>query len=241
VLTFDYENLNTEIEANARALKERLEQVGLGDGHGKTLHVVAHSMGGLVARWYIEHLGGNRAVQHLVMIGTPNAGSPWPSVQDWAIAAIGIGLNKLGSLFWPAGVLGSLMEKFEVAAGASLNQMRPGSPLLENLASSPDPEVRYTIIAGNTSLPAEALEPQGSDDTSRLSRLLDKLDLQSVVHATASLAFFSQPNDIAASVGSIGSVPDTFGMREPVREVACDHLSYFNTEEGLRALNEALG
>jgi hypothetical protein len=111
VLTFDYENLNTEIQDNAQALKERLEAIGLGPDHGKTLHIVAHSMGGLVSRWFIEHLGGHRVVQTLVMLGTPNEGSPWPTVEDWATAAIGIGLNKLGGLFWPAATLGSLMAR----------------------------------------------------------------------------------------------------------------------------------
>ena len=59
VLTFDYENLNTTIEDNGRMLKARLEEVGLGAGHGKTLDIAAHSMGGLVSRWFIEREGGN--------------------------------------------------------------------------------------------------------------------------------------------------------------------------------------
>ena len=198
-------------------------------------------MGGLVSRWFIEHLDGHRSVQRLVMLGTPNGGSPWPSVEDWAMAAIGIGLNKLGALFWPAGVLGSLMAKFEEAAGASLSQMEPGSPLLENLAASPDPGVEYHIVAGNTSLSPDALEPQGPENQSRLHRLFEKLNLQRVIHATASLAFFSEPNDIAASVSSIMAVPETFGEVSPLREVACDHLTYFSTDEGLGALKETLG
>lgn len=241
VLTFDYENLNTEIQANAQALKERLEQVGLGPDHGKTLHVVAHSMGGLVSRWFVEHLGGNRVVQRLVMLGTPNGGSPWPKVEDWAVASIGIGLNKLGVLFWPAATLGSLMAKFEAAAGASLEQMAPGSRLLQDLAASPDPGVPYSIIAGNTSLAADALEPQGAEGKSRLQSLFEKLSLQRVIQATASLAFFAKPNDIAASVGSITGVPETFQNLDAHREVACDHMSYFATEAGVQALSESLG
>jgi len=35
LLTFDYESVNTPIEETARKLKERLESVGLGAGHGK--------------------------------------------------------------------------------------------------------------------------------------------------------------------------------------------------------------
>ena len=48
VLAFDYESLNEPIEQTARKLKERLAAVGLGPGHGKQLHLVAHGIGGLV-------------------------------------------------------------------------------------------------------------------------------------------------------------------------------------------------
>ena len=65
----------------ARALKDRLDAVGLGPDHSKTLHVAAHSMGGLVLRWFIEREGGDKVVQHLVTLGTPHAGSPWPTIQ----------------------------------------------------------------------------------------------------------------------------------------------------------------
>src|SRR5262249_54405765 len=84
VLTFDYENLNDPIQDTARALKERLEHAGIVPGTGKRLDVVAHSMGGLVARWFIEREGGDRVVRRLVMLGTPNGGSPWPGMVGWA-------------------------------------------------------------------------------------------------------------------------------------------------------------
>ncbi len=236
VLAYDYENLNTPVQANARALKERLEAVGLGPDHGKTLHIAAHSMGGLVSRWFVEHLGGNEMVEHLVMLGTPNGGSPWPSVEEWAAGAIGMGLNGLSGVFWPAEVLGGLLEKFESAVSVSLEQMQPGSELLEDLSASPDPGVRYSVLAGNTSLIGAAL---GGEGKSRLQRLFEKLNLQGVLHATASLAFFGEPNDVAVSVESITSVPD-FGKLDGYREVDCDHMSYFTTEAGLGALGEAL-
>ena len=40
----------------------------------KKVNIVAHSMGGLVAREYIEHDGGDKYVNKLIMIGTPNHG-----------------------------------------------------------------------------------------------------------------------------------------------------------------------
>ena len=80
ILTFDYENLNTPIEETAQALKDRLVAAGLGPDHGKTFHIVAHSMGGLVSRWFIEKLEGNQVVNHLYQLGTPNQGSPYGSL-----------------------------------------------------------------------------------------------------------------------------------------------------------------
>jgi hypothetical protein len=52
-------------------------------------------MGGLVSRWFIEREGGDRVVRRLVMLGTPNGGSPWPAVADWATTALAVGLNEL--------------------------------------------------------------------------------------------------------------------------------------------------
>jgi len=47
--------------------------------------VVAHSMGGLISRFYIHFLmkdtfDGKPAVTHLAMLGTPNMGSPWADI-----------------------------------------------------------------------------------------------------------------------------------------------------------------
>jgi triacylglycerol esterase/lipase EstA (alpha/beta hydrolase family) len=238
VLTFDYENLNTSIEANARSLKQRLEAVGLGAGHNKTLDIVAHSMGGLVSRWFIEREGGNAIVQRLVMLGTPNAGSPWPTIQDFAGAAIGLGLNALTTVVWPAKVLGGLVsavEKIDVA----LDQMQPGSDFLKSLAASPDPGISYTVLAGNTSIIAAALAPDAGKK-SCVERLFASLRLRPAVHKAISLAFYNKPNDVAVSVESIRKLPDGRTQAIAVREVASDHMSYFTTEAGLQALADAL-
>lgn len=224
VLTFDYENIHTAIEENARLLKQRLEAVGLGTNHGKTLHVVAHSMGGLVSRWFIEREGGNQIVQHLIMLGTPNAGSPWPTVQAWATAALTIGLNSLSTVAWPVKVLGSLVGAMELI-DVTLDQMQPGSEFLKSLAASPNPGISYTIIAGNTSIiPAIA-------ESSRLERLMRKV---------VGLPFFGQPNDIAVTVHSIKSISSGRSPQPKIHEVACDHLTYFCCSAGLKTLGLAL-
>lgn len=224
VLTFDYENIHTTIEENARGLKQRLEAVGLNPNHGKTLHIVAHSMGGLVSRWFIEREGGNQVVQHLIMLGTPNAGSPWPTVQAWATTALTIGLNSLSTIALPVKVLGSLVGAIETI-DVTLDQMQPDSEFLKSLAASPNPGISYTIIAGNTSIiPAIAT-------SDRLKLLMRKL---------VEFPFFGQPNDMAVTVQSIKSISPGRLPQPQVYEVACDHLTYFSTPVGLRTLGLAL-
>ena len=39
-------------------------------------HIIGHSQGGLVARTYIQHLGGDQRVKSLVTLGTPHHGTP---------------------------------------------------------------------------------------------------------------------------------------------------------------------
>ncbi len=236
ILTFDYENLHTPIEENARLLKQRLAEAGLTPGHGKTLHVIAHSMGGLISRWFIEREGGNDIAQHLVMLGTPNGGSPWSTVEDWAVTALSLGLNGLATVAWPATVLGGLVsavEKVDVA----LDQMNPSSDFLTNLHSSADPRIPYTIIAGNTSL----VSPPSAEREKVRQNLLERLRSLNLLHMATAPVFFGEPNDIAVSVANIRHQPAGRVPLATVREVPCDHLTYFSTEAGLRALHEALG
>jgi pimeloyl-ACP methyl ester carboxylesterase len=233
-LTFDYENLNTPIEENARLLKERLEAVGLGANHGKVLHIVAHSMGGLVSRWFIEQEGGNKVVQHLIMLGTPNAGSPWATMKEWATMVMAVGMNSLSQTSLPVKALGSLSEAMMNTVEVALDQMQPNSQFLQALAASNDPGVPYSIIAGNTSISPAALQEDGEKAT-LLKRLIKKLFDKAVA-----LPFLGEPNDITVTVQSIKSLPDGWSVSPFIQEVACDHLTYFNHPEGLKAVLTAL-
>lgn len=233
VLAFDYENINTSIKDTARALKDRLAAVGMGAGHGKTLHVVAHSMGGLVMRWLIEQEGGNQIVQHLVTLGTPHAGSPWPTIENWATSALAIGLNGLSQVAWPLKLLADLASAVETV-DVALDEMVPNSPLLKDLERGGDPKVPYTLLIGNTSIIPMAIT------NGTLQSLLTRLSPQRVLHDVTALAFLNSANDIAVAVSSAQAVPDS-RIPAPVKsEVACDHLTFFTTDAGRRALLEAL-
>ena len=59
------------LEAAALVLKRTLDtQV-----RGGRIDLVAHSMGGLVARFYLQQLGGARRVDRLITLGTPHGGT----------------------------------------------------------------------------------------------------------------------------------------------------------------------
>jgi pimeloyl-ACP methyl ester carboxylesterase len=240
VLAFDYENLNTTIEENAKLLKQRLEEVGLGANHGKQLHIVAHSMGGLISRTFIEKEGGNQIVQHLVMLGTPNAGSPWPTIQDWAFTALGIGLNQLSSVAWPAKIIAELL-KFLDSNVKALDQMNPQSTFIQSIATNPDPKVQYTIIAGDRSIRPEALQTDPGKQSSQIQRLIEKL-FGRAVNRVVDVVFFQQPNDIAVTLESIKSVSANRTPKPRIisPDTACDHFTYFTTKAGLDALVQAL-
>lgn len=235
VLAFDYENLNTTIDQNARLLKQRLAAVGLGANHGKTVHIIAHSMGGLVSRWFIEQEDGNDVVNHLIMLGTPNAGSPWPQVQAGITAAVSFALNGLSIVAAPLKILHGLLQRIE-SLDVSLDQMQPGSDFLAEMAQAKDPGIPYTLVVGNTTLIPE-------DKTAGLKqKMMNKL------WKVAELPFFKQPNDIAVLTESITAVPAERWQRlsngrSPAPKVlptACNHLEYFIHPAGLASLSAAV-
>ncbi|MBL4649333.1 MAG: caspase family protein, partial [Aureispira sp.] len=85
VLTYDYENLNTPIPQIATHFKEELTKVGVVAGAGQRVDLVAHSMGGLVSREFIESpdLRWDLLVRNLYMLGTPNAGSAFSKIATY--------------------------------------------------------------------------------------------------------------------------------------------------------------
>ena len=76
VCTWNYSPLLRDVESAAAALGAHIERVCAQTGHER-VHVVGHSMGGLVARYLVQRLGGDRRVETLVTLGTPHAGTRW--------------------------------------------------------------------------------------------------------------------------------------------------------------------
>ena len=229
VLTYDYENLTTPIEETARTLKAQLAAAGLNERDGRKLTLLVHSMGGLVSRWFVEREGGNAIVDHLVMCGTPNNGSPFGKID----AARKI-LNVLTSVAinyaptfipWSGALLFALNRSKRVTP--TLEQMNPASEFIATLNASQDPGIRYTILAGDVG------EYKPSAD-GLFEKLLAKIGQGAVFDAL----FGMRANDIAVSVESILGVESKRASAPIRKNVACHHLNYFVSDVGQAALTK---
>ena len=70
ILAFDYQ-ASSGIEHAARGLRDYLRHAV----RGGRIDFVCHSLGGLVARVYLEQLGGARRVDRCITLGTPHRGT----------------------------------------------------------------------------------------------------------------------------------------------------------------------
>jgi len=246
ILAYDYESINTSIEQTAIKLKEHLSAVGLGAGHNKTLYVVAHSLGCLIARWLIEREGGNKVVRKAILVGPPNNGTPWATLEDWAIVGLGMAINGLAAAIWPPAAIPGLVGAIaSIVAGVekvdtTLDQLKPGSDFFALLNASEDPKTPYAVIAGNTAKIHQATPETAQAEQTLLVRLVERLASKLTRTSIADLVFFGKPNDTSISVESMLALPPG-RLLQPPQEIACDHSSYFVTEVGLEALAKALG
>jgi pimeloyl-ACP methyl ester carboxylesterase len=74
VHTLNYSPLTRDVRAAAARLAEEVEALTAETGYER-VHVVGHSLGGLVARYYVQRLGGDERVHTLVTLGTPHGGT----------------------------------------------------------------------------------------------------------------------------------------------------------------------
>jgi pimeloyl-ACP methyl ester carboxylesterase len=74
VQALNYSPLTTDIRSAAEALGPHIEQICEQSGVPR-VDIVAHSLGGLVARYYVQRLGGDARVRTLVTLGTPHTGT----------------------------------------------------------------------------------------------------------------------------------------------------------------------
>jgi pimeloyl-ACP methyl ester carboxylesterase len=110
VMGFRFGPINLgDIRSSAELVARKIESIVAQTGVAK-VDIVGHSMGGLVGLYYVKHLGGDRRVRRLVLLGTPAHGT------------------------WSA-----LLGLFTAPLGLASLQLLPGSPFLRELAGTPIP------------------------------------------------------------------------------------------------------
>lgn len=66
--------LNGDVRSAAREFGREIERICEATS-AEQVHVVGHSLGGLIARYYVQRLGGDARVHTLVSLGTPHHGT----------------------------------------------------------------------------------------------------------------------------------------------------------------------
>ncbi|MFG2113973.1 lipase family alpha/beta hydrolase [Streptomyces sp. NPDC048718] len=74
VESFAYSPFTRDLRTAADALARQVAELLARSGHTE-VDLVGHSLGGLIARYYVQRLGGDACVRTLVMLGTPHSGT----------------------------------------------------------------------------------------------------------------------------------------------------------------------
>ena len=74
VLSLNYSVRTGDVRAAAERLSAHIEGICADTGFER-IHVIGHSMGGLIARYYVQCLGGDERVHTLVTLGSPHGGT----------------------------------------------------------------------------------------------------------------------------------------------------------------------
>ena len=169
VETMTYPPLGTSVEQLAEQLVAEVERT-LSETRADKVHLVGHSLGGVVIAQAIADPRLNRRVDTVITLGSPFGGSPWAAVLPFV----------------------------EI-----VRELRPGSPLLRRLASTPLPDgVRWLsvtaaldiIVPGLRSVPSHAqVETITVNGVGHLGMLLSRQVVGCIaaalcVHGTATAA-----------------------------------------------------
>jgi triacylglycerol lipase len=74
IVSFQYSVFHRDVASAARLLGGAIERLCEETGYER-VHVVGHSLGGVIARYYVQRLGGDERVHTLATLGTPHSGT----------------------------------------------------------------------------------------------------------------------------------------------------------------------
>lgn len=163
VHTLNYNPFTHDVPEIAERLRERVALVRALTGAPK-VHLVGHSLGGIVIRWFVQELGGQSVVDTAITVASPHAGT----------AAAHTGAH-----------LGSRL-------GRTARELLPDSPVIARLNASPLPaSVRWVAYYSNLDVlvPGASAKLSGptaanllAKDHGHVSILLSSQVARSIVH-----------------------------------------------------------
>jgi triacylglycerol lipase len=74
ITTVNYSPLTSDVRSAAEHLSRHVERVCSQTGY-EQVFVVGHSLGGIIARYYVQRLGGDHRVNTVITLGSPHAGT----------------------------------------------------------------------------------------------------------------------------------------------------------------------
>jgi pimeloyl-ACP methyl ester carboxylesterase len=147
VSTWNYSPLVQDVRVAARQFDEHLAQLCRETGHER-VHVVAHSMGGLVARWLLQ-CGASARMASLTTLGTPHGGTAWAhALPTPLVRQLRPGSDLMAELASPAAV-----DTPVTAIWSDLDQLV--LPVTRGRCDHPDLRARNVLVrgVGHMSLP----------------------------------------------------------------------------------------
>lgn len=147
-LRFDYPNDGPPGEIGRRLAEQLIEFWR--DHPGVQIHVVAHSLGGLISTWAVTSDGFPvQNVPHVFTLGTPFHGS--------ALAAFHDELELFDVVYRLASGTAGALNTIADGRGEAARALNPGSPFLRALHARPRPAaVRFHLAAGTKSFLTES-------------------------------------------------------------------------------------
>ena len=151
VLTLNYSPLAQDVRSVAVRLQQLVETTCQETGYER-VHVIGHSLGGVVARYYVQRLGGDARVHTLCTLGSPHSGTHtarlWP---QRFVKQLRPGSDVVGELAQPAP---GCRTRF-VAFWSDLDQMVV--PKRSARIDHPDLQARNVLLrgVGHMSLPID--------------------------------------------------------------------------------------
>ncbi|OQX50899.1 hypothetical protein B5M47_02635 [candidate division CPR3 bacterium 4484_211] len=146
--TYDNQGDVALISANLDEEVDRLSQLSLDEGGSGKVDLVGFSLGGIIARYYLNTFGEDK-VDQLITIASPHRGVTIFTPEDWfeSIPILGVYLRRAATEFVTKLVqLGGLNVDLESAAA---QQVRPSSSFLAQLNDNIISQVSVDSLAGD--------------------------------------------------------------------------------------------